>query len=81
MSADRTPGRAHAKPSSSGPRPTDKVAYPRRERSPRADDVTDEAFNLWLDEKLREIYRATQNEPLPQEMLDLLQRMFRSPVR
>jgi len=37
-----------------------------------------EAFNRWLDARLRAMYRATQNEPLPQEMLDLVQRMLRS---
>jgi hypothetical protein len=79
MSADRTPGH-HAKASNRG-RPADKVAYLRRAQSPSAGDVTDDAFNRWLDEKLRELYRATQNEPLPQEMLDLIERMFRAPVR
>jgi hypothetical protein len=72
MSADRTQGRARAKPGSKG-----QPAHPPAYASRNTGDI-DDAFDRWLDEKLREIYRATQNEPLPQDMLDLIQRLLHS---
>jgi hypothetical protein len=74
MGADRTQWRA--KPDGGGAGSFEGVVYPRFDRG-RSDDVN-QAFNNWLDAKLRAMYRATQSEPLPQELLDLVQRLRHS---
>jgi len=44
---------------------------PRRSR-PR---VTDGRFNQWLDERLRHLYEAELADPIPEEMLRLLEQI------
>ena len=46
----------------------------RRQQSsgPRAPRV-DERFNHWLDQKLRRLYEAELSEPVPEDMLRLLE--------
>ncbi len=40
-------------------------------RAPRAD----ERFNHWLDQKLRHLYESELSEPVPDDMLRLLDRL------
>lgn len=44
---------------------------PRRPR-PRA---TDGRFNQWLDERLRRLYEAELSDPIPEDMLRLLEQI------
>jgi hypothetical protein len=81
MNADRTQGRTLQAKAKGSARPTRGTPSPGKAAvyafdRPACDEVN-QAFNHWLDEKLREMYRATQDEPVPQEILDLIQRMLR----
>jgi len=48
-----------------------------RGNGPRGDPP--DAFDTWLDRRLRSLYRTVLNEPLPDEILDLLEKKRRSP--
>lgn len=46
---------------------------PRHSTSPTGTS-DDEAFNTWLSQRLRDLYEADLQEPLPEDMLDLVRR-------
>ena len=49
----------------------------REARGPRgpAPRGSDERFNRWLDDRLRRLYERQLSDPIPEDMLDLLEKM------
>ncbi|MBV8536349.1 MAG: hypothetical protein JO128_12190 [Alphaproteobacteria bacterium] len=43
-------------------------------RGPRR-RATDERFNQWLDERLRRLYEAELSDPIPEDMLRMLEQI------